>query len=121
VEIAGLYNPVPGAVSVDAGRVSSSIVKGGGSCSYGGHQYDDLVLMFTPSQANTKIVEWVNAAEHHGGGGTSQRRNICIRLYSQDKSAVLKTINCYGCFPASLTSSGMNKRLTCNVDRIEVA
>jgi hypothetical protein len=134
VEIQGIYGEVPGVVDFDAGRVTFTIeetTQGDQpeyrTYTYGSHEYEDLTLTVQQAPGETKIQDWVDKATKMGGAGSSLRRDITASLLARDKSKVLKTINCFGCFPLSFDAGGQSTSseiktltLTCNVNYIEV-
>jgi len=135
VEVKGIYSQVPGVVSIDPGRVTISTeetTQGDQpeyrTYTYGSHEYDDLTMTFLVGPGTTKLRRWASRSMKKGGGGKMLRRDISIYCLARDKDTVLKTINCFGCYPISLNagdqSTGSDIKtitLTCNVSRIEVA
>lgn len=135
VEVNGLYAEVPEVVSADAGKVTISLeetTEGDNpeykQYTYGEHKYEDLTLTVMQGPGTAKLQKWFEAAMKSGGGGDALRRDISIFVLARDKSTVLKTINCFGCFPVSFNaqehSTGSDIKtitLTCNMSRVEVA
>lgn len=135
VEVKGVYAQVPGVVSVDPGRVTISIEEATQgdkpeyrTYTYGSHEYEDLTMTLQQAPGNSKLQNWARKAMKVGGSGSALRRDISIYCLARDKRTVLKTINCYGCYPVSFNAGDhgtgsdiKTATLTCNVDRIEVA
>lgn len=135
VEVKGIYGEVPGVVAVDPGRVTVTVeetTQGDRpeyrTYTYGSHQYEPLTITLQQSPGMVKLQKWADKAMKVGGSGNALRRDISIYCLARDKSTVLRTINCFGCYPVSLnagdhsTASDIKTiKLTCNVDRIEVA
>jgi hypothetical protein len=135
VEVKGVYGEVPGMVQIDPGRVRISIeetTQGDRpdyrTYTYGSHDYDDLTMTLQTGPGMVKLQRWADKAMKMGGSGNALRRDISIYALARDKRTVLKTINCFGCYPVSMNagdqSTGSDVKtitLTCNVSRIEVA
>jgi len=135
VEVKGIYGEVPGVTKIDPGRVRISIeetTQGDKpeyrTYTYGKHEYDDLTMTVQQGPGMVKLQKWADKAMKVGGQGDALRRDISIYLLARDKSTVLKTINCFGCYPVSFNagdhSTGSDVKaitLTCNISRIEVA
>ncbi|MCP4605397.1 MAG: hypothetical protein GY847_33570 [Proteobacteria bacterium] len=135
VEIQGMYGEVPGVTEVDPGRVKIKTQElkqanstGPRKFAYGGHEYDDFTMTLQQSPTMAKLQKWVDKAMKKGGNAKALRRKISIHVLARDKKTVLRTINCFGCYPVNLnagdhgTSSEIKTiTITCNLDRIEVA
>lgn len=135
VAVQGMYDEVPGVVTMDPGRVTVSIEEATQgdmpdyrTYTYGSHEYDDLTLTVQTGPGMVKLQKWADKAMKVGGQGDALRRDISLYLLARDKSTVLKTINCFGAFPVDFrahrqTGGGDIKAVTlvCNIDRIEVA
>jgi hypothetical protein len=135
VSVKGLYGKVPGVTRFDPGKVSIKVQEASDGdrpdyreYTYGSHEYEDLSFSFNQGPGNVKLEEWAKEAMKAGGSGTSLRRDISLTLLARDKSTVLRTINCFGCYPISLNAgdhgTGSDVKtitLSCNVSRIEVA
>jgi hypothetical protein len=135
VEVKGMYGEVPGVTEVDAGRVTITVEE----CSqgdkpdyrtytYGAHEYEDFTMTCQQGPGTVKLQKWADKAMKVGGQGDALRRDISIYLLARDKKTVLRTINCFGCFPVnfdagshSTASDIKTMTITCNIDRIEVA
>jgi phage tail-like protein len=135
VEVKGMYGTVPGVVEVDAGRVTVSVEE----CTqgdkpeyrtytYGAHDYEDFTMTVQQGPGMVKLQKWADKAMKVGGSGDALRRDISIYALARDKSTVLKTFNCFGCFPVGFDAGSHSTesdiktiKLTCNIDRIEVA
>jgi hypothetical protein len=135
VEVKGIYGEVPGVTKIDPGRVTVSIeetTQGDQpdyrTYTYGKHHYDDLTMTVQQGPGMVKLQKWADKSMKTGGAGNALRRDISIYLLARDKTTVLKTINCFGCYPVGLNagdhSTGSDVKtitLTCNISRIEVA
>lgn len=135
VEVKGVYGKVPGIVSIDPGNVTVTVeetTQGDQpeyrTYTYGSHDYADLTMTLQTGPGMVKLQKWADKAMKVGGSGDSLRRDISIYCLARDKATVLKTINCFGCYPISLNAGDHSTAsevktitLTCNVDRIEVA
>lgn len=135
VEIKGMYGKVPGVVSADPGKVTVKVKESTQGdkpdyreYTYGSHDYDDLTLTVMTGPGNVKLQKWAEKAMKSGGRGSALRRDISMYLLARDKSTVLRTINCFGCYPISMNAGDYGtgsdvKTITfsCNVSRIEVA
>ena len=135
VEIKGMYGTVPGVVHVDPGRVTittEETTQGDQpdyrAYTYGAHEYEDFTMTVQQGPGMVKLQKWADKAMKVGGQGDALRRDISIYLLARDKTTVLRTINCFGCFPVSFNagdhSTGSDIKsimITCSVDRIEVA
>jgi hypothetical protein len=135
VEVKGIYGKVPGVVSVDPGRViisTEETTQGDKpeyrTYTYGSHEYEDFTMTVQQSPGMVKLQKWADKAMKMGGAGNALRRDISIYCLARDKKTVLKTINCFGCYPISMNagdqSTGSDIKtltITCNVSRIEVA
>jgi len=135
VEVKGVYGQVPGVVSVDPGRVivtTEETTQGDQpdyrTYTYGSHEYEDLTMTLQTGPGMVKLQDWADNAMKRGGDGNSLRRDISVYCLARDKATVLRTINCFGCYPINMSagdhSTGSEVKsitLTCNVARIEVA
>jgi hypothetical protein len=133
IEVKGMYGKVPGVLSFDPGKVSMTTKqvtdrRGRTRTTYGEHKYEPAVLSVMQAPGMAKLQEWADRAMKVGGSGDALRRDISLYIKARDKSTVLRTINCFGCYPISLESvdhdTGSDIKtitLTLNVDRIEVA
>jgi hypothetical protein len=135
VEVKGVYGEVPGVTEVDAGRVTVAVEETTQddkpeyrTYTYGSHEYDDFTMTLQTGPGMVKLQSWADKAMKMGGSGDALRRDISVYAMARDKTTILKTINCFGCYPISMNagdhSTGSDVKsitLTCNVDRIEVA
>jgi hypothetical protein len=135
VEVKGMYGEVPGVVEVDAGRLTVTVEEATQgdkpeyrTYTYGSHEYEDFTMTVQQGPGMVKLQKWFDKASKVGGSGDALRRDISVYLLARDKSTVLRTINCFGCFPVSynagdhgLGSDIKTATITCNIDRIEVA
>ena len=135
VEVKGLYGEVPGVVEVDAGRVTITIEEASQgdkpeyrTYTYGSHEYEDFTMTYQQSPKTKELQKWAKDASHKGGAGSALRRDCSIYLLARDKKTVLRTINCFGCFPVSFNAGDhgtgsdiKTATITCNINRIEVA
>jgi len=95
----------------------------------GGDEDRKFFLVVPDVPANAAVLRWAKSAVAAGPTGKARlQRNISVSLLARDKKTVLRTINCFGCFPVSCDggdqSTGSDIKtltLTCTVDRIEVA
>jgi len=137
VEVHGMYEKVPGVVSIDPGKVGgidpTQNTDRGDRAEYklwchGDHEYQDATLTVMQAPGMVKLQKWVDKAMKVGGTGDALRRDVSLYLLARDKSTVLKTVNMFGCYPTdfdagdeSSDSETKTITLTLNVDRIEVA
>jgi len=135
VGIQGMYGEVPGVTEVDPGRLKVKINEASQgdqpdyrTYTYGSHEYEDFTMTVQQGPGMIRIQKWADKAMKMGGSGDALRRDISIHLLARDKKTVLRTINCFGCYPVNFGagdhSTGSDIKaltLTCNIDRIEVA
>lgn len=135
LEVKGIYGAVPGVTSVDPGRLTVTTEEATQgdkpdyrTYTYGSHEYDDMTFTVQQGPGMQKLQEWADKAINERAPKESVKRDVSLHLLAPDRERVLRTINMFGCYPASCNAgdhdAGSNIKtlvFTCNVDRIEEA
>jgi hypothetical protein len=132
-EVKGIYNEVPGCVSVSGCELYVDIEDAPPSdrhdyreYNYGSHQYGDLNFTVKVGPDMDKLRKWSDKAKAGDGINDDLRFDCSLYLLARDKSTVLRTISYFGCYPINyeaderLAAAGIKAiTFTCSVERVE--